>query len=148
MPIHIFLINRLRTSPYLEKNICITCFFIKMILLSMPKSCWLSWLMLLFVFSLLWSCHLTLFNLEGSLPLPWPNRMKIALGAAKGLAFLHGGPKPVIYRDFKTSNVLLDAVLYLLNMFHIIQCLYNSAALLTVVILLYRSTMRNCLISV
>jgi len=44
-----------------------------------------------------------------ALPLPWPNRMKIALGAAKGLAFLHGGPKPVIYRDFKTSNVLLDA---------------------------------------
>uniref|UniRef100_A0A0E0DXP1 non-specific serine/threonine protein kinase n=1 Tax=Oryza meridionalis TaxID=40149 RepID=A0A0E0DXP1_9ORYZ len=36
-------------------------------------------------------------------------RMKIALGAAKGLAFLHGGPKPVIYRDFKTSNILLDA---------------------------------------
>ncbi|CAN6190672.1 unnamed protein product [Urochloa humidicola] len=44
-----------------------------------------------------------------ALPLPWPNRMKIALGAAKGLAFLHGGPKPVIYRDFKTSNILLDA---------------------------------------
>lgn len=55
--------------------------------------------------------------LEGALPLPWPNRMKIALGAAKGLAFLHGGPKPVIYRDFKTSNILLDAVLYFLNMF-------------------------------
>ncbi|PWZ26920.1 putative serine/threonine-protein kinase PBL8 [Zea mays] len=43
-----------------------------------------------------------------TLPLPWSNRMKIALGAAKGLAFLHGGPKPVIYKDFKTSNVLLD----------------------------------------
>jgi serine/threonine protein kinase len=60
-----------------------------------------------------------LFKLEGALPLPWPNRMKIALGAAKGLAFLHGGPKPVIYRDFKTSNILLDAVLYLSNLFHI-----------------------------
>ncbi|KAJ4754390.1 Protein kinase superfamily protein [Rhynchospora pubera] len=42
-------------------------------------------------------------------PLPWSSRMKIALGAAKGLAFLHGGSEPVIYRDFKTSNVLLDA---------------------------------------
>ncbi|KAJ0031754.1 hypothetical protein Pint_13774 [Pistacia integerrima] len=35
--------------------------------------------------------------------------IKIALGAAKGLAFLHGGPEPVIYRDFKTSNILLDS---------------------------------------
>ncbi|KAJ0098475.1 hypothetical protein Patl1_22125 [Pistacia atlantica] len=47
---------------------------------------------------------------EGSLPLPWAIRMKIALGAAKGLAFLHEeAEKPVIYRDFKTSNILLDA---------------------------------------
>ncbi|WOK98618.1 putative receptor-like protein kinase [Canna indica] len=45
-----------------------------------------------------------------SLPLPWSIRMKIALGAAKGLAFLHEeAERPVIYRDFKSSNVLLDA---------------------------------------
>ncbi|KAI3714252.1 hypothetical protein L1987_72849 [Smallanthus sonchifolius] len=45
-----------------------------------------------------------------SLPLPWSIRMKIALGAAKGLAFLHEeAQRPVIYRDFKTSNILLDA---------------------------------------
>ncbi|KAL3535890.1 hypothetical protein ACH5RR_004351 [Cinchona calisaya] len=43
-----------------------------------------------------------------TIPLPWSNRIKIALGAAKGLAFLHGGSEPVIYRDFKTSNILLD----------------------------------------
>uniref|UniRef100_A0A5B6ZWE8 non-specific serine/threonine protein kinase n=1 Tax=Davidia involucrata TaxID=16924 RepID=A0A5B6ZWE8_DAVIN len=29
-----------------------------------------------------------------TIPLPWSNRIKIALGAAKGLAFLHGGPEP------------------------------------------------------
>jgi serine/threonine protein kinase len=34
--------------------------------------------------------------------------MKIALGAAKALAFLHEETElPVIYRDFKPSNILL-----------------------------------------
>ncbi|XP_059636767.1 probable serine/threonine-protein kinase PBL17 [Cornus florida] len=41
--------------------------------------------------------------------LTWSKRMKIALNVAKGLAFLHGAERPIIYRDFKTSNILLDA---------------------------------------
>ncbi|XP_022751773.1 probable serine/threonine-protein kinase PBL12 [Durio zibethinus] len=44
-----------------------------------------------------------------STALPWSIRMKIALGAAKGLAFLHEADKPVIFRDFKSSNILLDS---------------------------------------
>ncbi|KAL6648375.1 hypothetical protein ACP70R_012599 [Stipagrostis hirtigluma subsp. patula] len=42
-------------------------------------------------------------------PLPWNLRMKVALEAARGLAFLHGEQAKVIYRDFKTSNILLDS---------------------------------------
>ncbi|XP_065850094.1 probable serine/threonine-protein kinase PBL12 [Euphorbia lathyris] len=44
-----------------------------------------------------------------SAALPWSIRMKIALGAAKGLGFLHETDPPVIYRDFKSSNILLDS---------------------------------------
>ncbi|KAK1408723.1 hypothetical protein QVD17_40732 [Tagetes erecta] len=40
--------------------------------------------------------------------LDWNTRMKIAAGAAKGLEFLHDKANPpVIYRDFKSSNILL-----------------------------------------
>ncbi|XP_028792694.1 receptor-like cytoplasmic kinase 176 isoform X3 [Neltuma alba] len=42
-------------------------------------------------------------------PLSWSIRMKVALDAAKGLAFLHSDPVKVIYRDFKTSNILINS---------------------------------------
>nr|XP_018675681.1 PREDICTED: serine/threonine-protein kinase PBS1-like [Musa acuminata subsp. malaccensis] len=42
-------------------------------------------------------------------PLDWSTRMKIAEGAARGLEYLHDiANPPVIYRDFKASNILLD----------------------------------------
>ncbi|WOH11667.1 hypothetical protein DCAR_0831157 [Daucus carota subsp. sativus] len=42
-------------------------------------------------------------------PLDWATRMKIATGAAQGLQYLHDEANPpVIYRDFKSSNILLD----------------------------------------
>lgn len=42
-------------------------------------------------------------------PLDWNTRMKIATGAAKGLEYLHDSAKPpVIFRDFKASNILLN----------------------------------------
>ncbi|KAF3620323.1 Serine/threonine-protein kinase PBS1 [Capsicum annuum] len=42
-------------------------------------------------------------------PLDWSTRMKIAEGAARGLEYLHDkASPPVIYRDFKASNILLD----------------------------------------
>ncbi|PIN17893.1 Serine/threonine protein kinase [Handroanthus impetiginosus] len=41
--------------------------------------------------------------------IPWITRLNIMLGAAQGMAYLHEGLEvQVIYRDFKSSNVLLD----------------------------------------
>ncbi|KAI5078479.1 hypothetical protein GOP47_0006150 [Adiantum capillus-veneris] len=42
-------------------------------------------------------------------PLNWDTRLKIALDAARGLAYLHEDSQPcVIHRDFKASNILLE----------------------------------------
>ncbi|KAE8652573.1 probable serine/threonine-protein kinase PBL3 isoform X1 [Cucumis sativus] len=46
---------------------------------------------------------------RGARPLSWAIRIKVAIGAARGLTFLHDSEEPVIYRDFKASNILLDS---------------------------------------
>ncbi|KAL4583715.1 hypothetical protein LXL04_008298 [Taraxacum kok-saghyz] len=50
-----------------------------------------------------------LHGTDKTVPLNWCARMKIALGAARGLAYLHEDSSPrVIHRDFKSSNILLE----------------------------------------
>ncbi|KAF3618040.1 Serine/threonine-protein kinase BRI1-like 1 [Capsicum annuum] len=46
---------------------------------------------------------------KGGMVLDWEARKKIAIGSARGLAFLHHSCIPhIIHRDMKSSNVLLD----------------------------------------
>ncbi|CAM8880693.1 unnamed protein product [Rhodiola kirilowii] len=48
----------------------------------------------------------------GKCELDWVTRHEIALGSAKGLEYLHHGlERPVIHRDVKSSNILLDEFL-------------------------------------
>ncbi|EOA40153.1 hypothetical protein CARUB_v10008870mg [Capsella rubella] len=46
---------------------------------------------------------------KGRPVMEWPKRMKIALGAAKGLSYLHEDCNPkTIHRDVKAANILID----------------------------------------
>ncbi|XP_074580661.1 proline-rich receptor-like protein kinase PERK1 [Curcuma longa] len=46
---------------------------------------------------------------KGLPTMEWQNRLKIAIGSAKGLAYLHEDCHPrIIHRDIKTANILLD----------------------------------------
>ncbi|KAF4364939.1 hypothetical protein F8388_020653 [Cannabis sativa] len=50
-----------------------------------------------------------LMQRQGTPPIPWFDRYRIAWEVASALAFLHKSkPKPIIHRDLKPANILLD----------------------------------------
>ncbi|ESQ34252.1 hypothetical protein EUTSA_v10006899mg [Eutrema salsugineum] len=60
----------------------------------------------------------------GTPGLDWPTRVKIAAGAARGLAYLHEDCHPrIIHRDIKSSNILLE------NNFHALVSDFGLAKL-------------------
>ena len=42
------------------------------------------------------------------IPLSWEKRYELAIGVAKGMQYLHSFSVPVLHRDLKSLNVLLD----------------------------------------
>ncbi|XP_057486453.1 probable serine/threonine-protein kinase PBL28 isoform X2 [Actinidia eriantha] len=47
----------------------------------------------------------------GEVKMEWPLRLRVAIGAARGLAYLHSSSSvgiPIVHRDFKSTNILLN----------------------------------------
>lgn len=83
---------------------------------------------------------------EGVQPISWMTRISIAVGVARGLAFLHSLDANVIYRDLKASNILLDSVCYTENL----TCVFGvtTSGFLHVSLNSYRVALKNlCRIS-
>lgn len=48
----------------------------------------------------------------GEVKMDWSLRLKVAIGAARGLEYLHSSSSvrtPIVHRDFKSTNILLDS---------------------------------------
>ena len=54
--------------------------------------------------------HKSLWNLlhNKKINLSWEERRRIALGIAQGMSYLHNFPIPVLHRDLKSLNILID----------------------------------------
>nr|XP_045090836.1 receptor-like serine/threonine-protein kinase At1g78530 [Aegilops tauschii subsp. strangulata] len=47
---------------------------------------------------------------SGEGDLDWPTRIRVAVGAAQGLCYMHHEcSPPIVHRNVKTSNILLDS---------------------------------------